>query len=305
MVKPLPEPVPAHFTGLIGKHDFDIQFNQNKLIVNQPLEVKLTVNGGGALENLEAPTILKNPGLEEFETNGDLKIANADQATKTFDYTFLAKENFKLPASTLTLSYFDPNSEKYVPVQLPIPEVEVAGGGALPQADRKKDESSVAPQDKNGKSKPFTMPKPQDLAGPIVSNVSSLKEFIPYLNASLAVLSIIIALGWVIKRESLPSLHRDSTVPSHFKKGEFSLSEFTRWISPIIQKTGKSPLAIIRDSEMDDETKTYFIDLLNSNDYKDYSTRKSEMSYKYNSGHFKKLGRYIESVKNENTTKPS
>ena len=49
-VLPLPQPVPENFTGLVGKHDFNLQFGQTKMIVNEPLEVKLTVAGGGALE---------------------------------------------------------------------------------------------------------------------------------------------------------------------------------------------------------------------------------------------------------------
>lgn len=129
-VKPVPLPTPDSFIGLVGKHDIQIQFGKSRLIINEPLEIKLTVSGGGALENLEAPQILKNDALEEFESNGDLKITNSDLATKTFDYTFLAKLNVKIPSKSLTLSYFDPQQEKYIPVNLNIPEIVVAGGGS-------------------------------------------------------------------------------------------------------------------------------------------------------------------------------
>src|SRR5690606_23948591 len=57
-VLPWPTPVPENFTGLVGKHDFSLNMNQTKLVVNQPLEITLSVSGPGALENFEAPKVL-------------------------------------------------------------------------------------------------------------------------------------------------------------------------------------------------------------------------------------------------------
>jgi hypothetical protein len=299
-VQPLPAPVPNHFAGLIGKHNFELQFNQNKLIVNQPLEVKLSVSGGGALENLEAPRILKSPALEEFETNGDLKIASADQATKTFDYTFLAKHNAQLPASSLVLSYFDPDTQKYIPTEMLIPEITIAGGSAAPVTK----DSKPAPEKAPEKNEPSPVAS-EELAEPLTINAGSFKSWIPYFNASLAGLAVVISLVWFIRKDGFVQFRSQANVPAVFKQSTFSLGEFTRWLSPVIQKTGKSPITSIKDSSITDEAKRYFIDLLNSNDYKSYSVSKSEMKYKYQADYFKQLGRYIEAVKNESSSKPS
>lgn len=298
IVKPLPEPVPSHFTGLIGKHEFEIQFGKNKLIVNEPLEVKLTVSGGGALENLEAPAILKNQGLEEFETNGDLKISNADLATKTFDYTYLAKENLNLPASSVVLSYFDPASMKYVPITLSVPEITVAGGSAESKKNREdKAPKEVTSQKDTFNTKPF-VDKAQNLASPVFTEARDYKQWLPYINFALAGFALLVAISWVWQRPSLSFLPKN-IVPSDFRNGEFSLAEFTRWMSPVIQKTGKSPITIIKESNLSEDSKSYFIDLLNSNDYKEYSSRKAPMKFTYKASYFKDLGRYIESIKNE------
>ncbi|HXH74003.1 MAG TPA: BatD family protein [Bacteriovoracaceae bacterium] len=303
-VLPLPEPVPANFSGLVSRHDIQVQFGQTKLIINEPLEVKLIVSGGGALENLEAPAFLKHQALEEFESNGDLKIANAEEATKTFDYTFLAREAVKLPASTLVLSYFDPNQSTYVPVNLQIPEIEIAGGGqatsSRPPEKKAGNENRDTP--KPGPSAPV---KTEDFAGPLLQAGKDYKTWLPYMNASLAVLSILLAIGWVIRKEGPVFNRSKSEIPAQFRKGQFSLGEFTKWLSPLIQKSGKSPYAIIKESDLDESTKTYFIDLLNSNDYKDYSSRTAQLDFTYNPGHFKKLGKYIESVKDENPSQPA
>ena len=295
-VRPLPvEGKDEHFTGLVGKHDFDLQINSSRLIVNEPLEVKLSVTGGGALENMEAPTILKHESLEEFESNGDLKIMDADKATKTFDYTFLPKANFKIPASNLKLTYFDPDSMKYVAVQLPIAEIVVAGGT--------KDQSKSAPETKPAETpdQNLIMPKiPISLSGPILESAKSWKSSLGYLNFILSALAIIIALGIVIKKEKLPSFGSHK-IPSSFKKGQFKLGEFTQWMSPLIAQTGKSPLSLIKESNLSPETKNYFVALLDSNDLKDYSHLKSQLKFVYRSDSFKELDKYIQSVKNEDT----
>ena len=300
-VKPLPEPVPPHFTGLVGSHDFQLQVGQSKLIVNEPLEVKLTVSGVGALENLEAPTLIKSQGLEEFESNGDLKIADSEQATKVFDYTFLAKENMQLPAKSITLSYFDPRSEKYVPTQLNIPEIIVAGGNA--SQPRKDNEPQ---KDTSVKNEVKSLPqKALELTAPLSIDRVQWKLWLPYVNFSLAILAVLVSLFWIVKEKKITGIHFKSEVPSTFKKGNFQFNELVRWMTPLIQQSGKSPLTIIQESPLPEESKRYFVDLLSANDYKDYSTRKSEMQFKYQSGHFKELGRYIESVRNENSSQPS
>jgi hypothetical protein len=300
-VKPLPEPAPAHFTGLVGPHDFQIQFGQSKLIVNEPMEVKLTVSGVGALENLEAPKFIEHPGLEEFESNGDLKISDSDHATKVFDYTFLAKENLQIPAKEITLSYFDPNSERYVATQLKVPEIIVAGG----QAGQNKKEDKPKEDQKSPTNEPKSIPSIKELTGPMTIEEWQWKQWLPFMNLFLAGFAVLVSLGWMIKQKKFTGVNLKSDVPSAFKKGQFELGDFVKWLTPLIKTTGKSPIMIIKDSPLPEESKRYFIDLLTANDYKDYSARKSQMDFKYQSGHFKELGRYIESVRNEDSSQPS
>lgn len=296
-VIPLPQPIPPHFTGLVGNHDFQLQVGQNRLIVNEPLEVKLTVSGTGALENLEAPVIFQHPSLEEFETNGDLKISNADQATKVFDYTFLAKENLKLPSKEIVLSYFDPSSEKYITTELTVPEILVAGGQV---SSSPKTLSEGTPSIKSP-STPTTPEKPSELASPVTLSEWQWKNWLPVFNLTLGALAVIISLGLIFANKKFFVIGPKGDVPVTFRKGNFQISEFVQWMTPLIKKTGKSPTIIIKDSPLPDESKRYFIDLLTANDYKEYSSRKSQMDFKYQPAHFKELGKYIESMKNENS----
>ena len=297
-VLPLPEPVPPHFSGLVGVHDFQLQVNQTKLIVNEPLELKLTVTGSGALENIEAPVLLKHPSLEEFESNGDLKITDSNKATKVFDYTFLAKENLNLPAKSIILSYFDPNTEKYVPTELNIPNVVVAGGDVLASNKNK------IPQTDEVKGSPSQNLDDQikDFSGLNLIDNFEWKKIINSINSGLVILVLFVSLGWAIRYKGFNFLNFKNSVPSSFKKGNFEFREFVHWMNPLIVVTGKSPLAIIKDSPLSEESKSYFIDLLTLNDYKEYSTRKSHLDFKYQARHFKELSLYIESFRHVNNS---
>ncbi len=296
-VKSLPEPVPSHFTGLVGQHDIQIQVGNSKLIVNEPLEIKLSVSGVGALENLEAPELIKNPGLEEFESNGDLKISDADNATKIFDYTFLAKENLNLPGKSITLSYFDSSSERYIPVQLQIPDITVAGA----QAKQQEKKSNSIEKNKSEEVKNEDMlPSMKEMAGPISLKNLEWKKWLPFLNLSLGFLAVIFSLGWAFKLGKI-NFKKNSKIPPIFFKGEFQLNQFVQWLGPIIKETGKSPFVIIKESSLSDEAKSYFIDLLSANDHKEYSSKKVQVELKYRSAPFKELSKYIASVNDENS----
>jgi hypothetical protein len=295
-VRPLPEEgKPANFTGLVGKHEFELQQNSSRLIVNEPLELKLTITGGGALENMEAPSILKNPDLEEFESNGDLKIQNADLATKVFEYTFLPKSNLTLPATSVTLSYFDPGSMKYVPVPLAIREIVVAGGSA---AEMKKITKDKKPESKLKKEQKIDLP---NLAGPIFEGLPWWKNILQYLNVFLLGAILLTGFSFFVKK-SPSAFMAKNTIPSTFSKGYFSIGDFTRWLEPLILKTGKSPSLLIRESKLSNESKKYFLDLIDTYGAKEFSHVKDSFHFVYNPKMFKELDSYLKSEKHENHT---
>lgn len=290
-VKPLPEPVPEHFTGLVGKHDFNLNFSQTKLIVNEPLEVRLTITGPGALENLEAPVLIKSPSLEEFETTGDLKITDADHATKSFEYTFLAKSNLTIPETQKTLSYLDPNTGQYVATNFQIPELTVAGGKS-PEATRPKSESS-SPGDST------TPIAPPELQPPSLEDLSGLERYVGSLNVFLSILALGVLIVFAILRTNFSALIPSGDIPASFRKGKFSFGEFARWLEPVIKKTGKSPEAILRDPRIEGDTQEYFQDLIRKYE-KEFSLKKSDSQYSYKAKHFRRMAKFIDSVTNEN-----
>lgn len=135
------ENVPVGFTGLVGKHEFNLKINKNKFLVNEPIEIKLDVQGPGALEVYEPPSLLNHDSIEEFEKNSDLEIANDFTATKKVEYTYLGRNAVSLNETNLAMSYFDPETKKYVTENIVIDPIIIAGIGS-PQANRIKTEKN-------------------------------------------------------------------------------------------------------------------------------------------------------------------
>ncbi len=127
-VIPIPaENAPANFTGLVGDHRFEFTQNKTKFLVNEALEYRLIVEGEGALEKLDAPTIYSNPDLEPFDTRSEVVEVDQSKARKQFDYTLLPRAQMNLPPSTLELSTFDPVSNTFVAHKIELPGIEVGG----------------------------------------------------------------------------------------------------------------------------------------------------------------------------------
>ncbi|MDH4469085.1 MAG: BatD family protein [Bacteriovoracaceae bacterium] len=128
-VKSLPTSnVPKNFTGLVGVHTFELDAPRTKLLVNDPLEIRLKIQGPGNLESMDPPQLLSHPQLEQFDVTSNFEIQNTNSASKSFNYVFLPRSNLKLPESQFSLSYFDPEKQIYVEVPLKMAALEASGG---------------------------------------------------------------------------------------------------------------------------------------------------------------------------------
>lgn len=151
-VKQLPiENVPKHFTGLVGKHQFSLKLNKNKFLVNEPIEIDFNVTGPGALELFESPLIISDANLEELVSNTDLKINQNFMATKSFDISYLGRGATSVAAKKIPFTYFDPDNEKFVTVELDFNGVEVVGGD-IATPDKIKNEFKNTTTSQNNKS---------------------------------------------------------------------------------------------------------------------------------------------------------
>lgn len=149
-VKTLPEAnKPKDFSGLVGAHKFDFVIGRSNILVNEPLEARLSINGPGKLEGFTPVSLFSSKSLEQFDVKADLALVGSEGAIKTFTYTFLGKSNDLIAPSTIKISYFNVDTKSYETWTQEIPEIRIAGGEAqlpinLPKPPEKKEASVVS-----------------------------------------------------------------------------------------------------------------------------------------------------------------
>jgi hypothetical protein len=111
--------------------------------------MKLSVRGKGALELFEAPTILTSHIIEEFDSTSDFSIEPTFNATKNYKYTYLGRENGILPASKMSMSYFDPESKTFISKVFEIPKILIAGAQGTVTKINPKNKKSYSHVDKS------------------------------------------------------------------------------------------------------------------------------------------------------------
>ena len=192
-VNPIPlKNRPDNFTGLVGDHKFKIFLNKKKFLVNEAIEVKIEIEGKGALENYDAPVIYQHNDLEEFDKKGRIIHLNTILAKKVFDYTFLPRGPFKISPRQIKFYFFDPITKQFKGNNLSIPGL-VVGGNATSRPSSSLTKEDGLGKDNSLKSIPKTESKKAgSLIAPIFKNSLIDKIWIPKLN--IIILVIIIAL---------------------------------------------------------------------------------------------------------------
>jgi len=129
-VKALPPGKPADFSGLVGKYNIDMSLDKTETVTGDPITVKVKLSGQGNFRKLSEPQVAFPSGFEIYDPN--IKESNSRSGgilggSRTYEYLIIPSNpgNFEIPP--LTLSYFDPEEERYQQVQTPSYEISVTG----------------------------------------------------------------------------------------------------------------------------------------------------------------------------------
>ena len=117
-VKSLPSPVPANFSGGVGKFSISSNLPSQTFMSNHAASVVYTVSGTGNIKYVKLPDLnaLYPPQLEVYSPTPDLQTTvgrSNVSGTSRFDYSFMPLEagSFKIP--DVELVYFNPENGRY------------------------------------------------------------------------------------------------------------------------------------------------------------------------------------------------
>lgn len=273
-VNPLPvDTMPKNFTGLVGKHSFELNSSRSKFLVNEPIELSVTVKGDGALDNYQLSDIYIDPNLETFDTQSEIFVEDSKvNATKKYEFTYLARSGVSIPEREMSLSTFDPETNKYVEHKLLIPAIVVAGTAS---ASRQTNQPEVRTDDIEPPKEVVNIEKLMSkVIAPKFEKTTRKSTYIRYGNYVLLVLSVVIWLIiWFSKAKVYSVNPKVTKIINQIKKQGIVYSDLHQLVLFLNEEKplqSGSIIDLIDQSELDEESKKYFIDALNSSEKQIY-----------------------------------
>lgn len=280
-----------HFSGLVGNHEFKLTLNKNKFISNEPIELKLSVEGDGALELFEAPLLLSDPNLEEFEKSMDLVVRKDFSAQKKIEYTYLGRGDVDLTGLEVPISYFDPEKNIYVTKKLKIGDLKVAGVGQKPVKKYKPTEDNPSDFKQQNLAAPIKTHEFKPILKLVNTFIYSVKEIFLVL-ISLLIVFIIYMLGSYFKNREPRKLNLFDMI---YKNG-VSYSNLYKALS---ESGVEGEMQDIVDKlDISQSAKSYFKELVDTFN-NDFSNEKNEKLIKVEKRYFKELENMLENSNHE------
>lgn len=113
-VLPLPEEgKPKDFGGAVGQFQLATKLDSESAPVNQPVSLKVRFEGRGNAKLIDLPQLNLPPSVEVYSTKADAKFFKNGTSYKEFEVLLIPREPGEITIPAMTLTAFDPESEKY------------------------------------------------------------------------------------------------------------------------------------------------------------------------------------------------
>lgn len=116
-IKSLPEESkPASFDGAVGKFSVEASIDKKKVVVNDAATLKVIVKGEGNFGIINAPSVRWPQVVEAYDASAKedfLRNMVPLRGYKTFEFTFVPKEQGSIVIPPIEFSYFDPKLKQY------------------------------------------------------------------------------------------------------------------------------------------------------------------------------------------------
>jgi len=130
-VEPLPDKnVPPSFNGAVGDFTMSTTLDKNKVAINEPLNLKVTISGTGNIKLLDMPAPKLPTGLEQYEpkTNTNINRESIISGKKEVDYLLIPRISGQKVITPIEFSYFNINEGKYITLKSPEFKINVEPG---------------------------------------------------------------------------------------------------------------------------------------------------------------------------------
>ena len=114
---PLPEQgKPADFKGDVGAFDISLSVDKNAVEENQPVNLKIKINGKGNIKTISSPIVPEIPDVKFYESGSSENISKDNyivQGEKIFEKMLIPKKEGGITLGPIEYIYFDPGLRDY------------------------------------------------------------------------------------------------------------------------------------------------------------------------------------------------
>ena len=114
-VRPLP-PAPAGYDGAVGRLDLQVDLEPAELEVGEAASLKVTLEGEGHIQGLEAPELAQLEGLRRFppeQSGGSTITGHRVRGKRTWTYVLVPDAAGRWELGPIDYPYFDPAAGEY------------------------------------------------------------------------------------------------------------------------------------------------------------------------------------------------
>lgn len=130
-VKPLPsEGKPKDFSGIVGNLQLDGDYSREEVNYGDSLSLQVTASGNCNLDGLKKIFSGALPGFKVYETQKNATETVRDNqyhVQKEFEAILVPEKNGTLDIAPVSISYFNPDTEKYERAEIPGTTIKVLG----------------------------------------------------------------------------------------------------------------------------------------------------------------------------------
>ena len=137
-VQPLPSAnTPDSFRGAVGDFSMDSRIDKKETKTNEPVTLKITINGTGNISLLDMPEIKLPAGFEKYEpkVNEQINRSGRISGKKTAEYLIVPRDAGKKEIPPVKFSYYDINKKSYVTLTSPSYTLDVEQGEGVASSE--------------------------------------------------------------------------------------------------------------------------------------------------------------------------
>lgn len=187
---------PDGFTGAIGQFNIECSTEPNTCQMHDPITLSLRISGTGNFPRIQAPNLIESDAWRSYPPDASMEdsVTHPLSGSKQFDYILRPKIAGQLSTPHSTFSYFDPESETYVTLEIPGQSVEVrpTSHALNMQADRRAPSDALNPgaADASDASTLFRLEKASAAKSSILQELFANRGMLYAINAALSLVCL-------------------------------------------------------------------------------------------------------------------